>query len=48
MMEQKLQEQNTKNGFRINMYFDKDGNSLQKVMENNLIIYYQKAIYSKQ
>ena len=48
MVEQKLQEQNTKNGFKVNVYFDKEGNTLQKVMENNLIIYYKQAIYSKQ
>ena len=34
------------NEFKINMYFDKDGQPLQKVMEKNLILYYEKAIYS--
>ena len=35
------------NGFKINMYFDKDGQTLQKVMENNLVVYYERAMYPK-
>ena len=34
------------NDFKINMYFDKEGQTLQKVMENSLVLYYEKAMYS--
>ena len=34
------------NDFKINMHFNKNGQTLQRVMESNLIIYYEKAIHS--